>query len=483
MRSFKNGVIVTIASALVLVSIPAAAGVGSWSTPGDLSLAGRDAGASQVVVDSTSLATAVWTRNDGSHYVIQSSTSQNGGAWSTPVNVSLAGQSASSPQVTVSPSGLVSAVWYRFDGSQTIIQASTSQNGGAWSSPVNLSLAGRAAYDPQVTVSPTGLATAVWTRNDGSHYVIQSSTSQNGGAWSTPDNVSLAGGASYYPQVSVDSTGLATAVWARNDGSHFVIQSSTSQNGGAWSTPVNISLAGGNANAPQVTVSSTGLATAVWIRNDGSNNIIQSSTSQNGGAWSTPINLSLAGGNAYAPEVRVSTAGLATAVWTRNDGSNYVIQSSTSQNGGAWSTPVNVSLAGQSASSPQVTVSSTGLATAAWQWYDGSYNIIQSSTSQNGGAWSTPVNLSLTGGDADSPQVTVSSTGLVTLVWARNDGSNSIIQSSAFRESTPSAAPAASTTPTLATTGANVEWLMIAGLLAAIAGVSFLTVSRRKRTA
>jgi LPXTG-motif cell wall-anchored protein len=45
------------------------------------------------------------------------------------------------------------------------------------------------------------------------------------------------------------------------------------------------------------------------------------------------------------------------------------------------------------------------------------------------------------------------------------------------------AAPAATTTPTLAATGANVEWLMFAGLLAAVAGASFLTVSRRKRTA
>jgi LPXTG-motif cell wall-anchored protein len=43
----------------------------------------------------------------------------------------------------------------------------------------------------------------------------------------------------------------------------------------------------------------------------------------------------------------------------------------------------------------------------------------------------------------------------------------------------------ASTTPALllATTGANVEWLMIAGLIAVIAGAGFLTVSRRKRTA
>ena len=45
------------------------------------------------------------------------------------------------------------------------------------------------------------------------------------------------------------------------------------------------------------------------------------------------------------------------------------------------------------------------------------------------------------------------------------------------------AAPAATTTPTLAATGANVEWLMFAGLLAAVAGASFLTLSRRKRTA
>jgi LPXTG-motif cell wall-anchored protein len=39
------------------------------------------------------------------------------------------------------------------------------------------------------------------------------------------------------------------------------------------------------------------------------------------------------------------------------------------------------------------------------------------------------------------------------------------------------------TTPKLATTGANFEWLMFAGFIALVAGASFLTVSRRKRTA
>ena len=50
-------------------------------------------------------------------------------------------------------------------------------------------------------------------------------------------------------------------------------------------------------------------------------------------------------------------------------------------------------------------------------------------------------------------------------------------------EVAPSSAPAVTNTvPKLATTGANVEWLMIAGLVALIAGTGFLTLSGRKRT-
>jgi LPXTG-motif cell wall-anchored protein len=379
---------------------------------------------------------------------------------------------------------LATAVWQRYGGSNNIIQASTSQDGGAWSTPVNLSATtgGNAAYS-QITVSSTGLATAVWARDDGSNFIIESSTSQNGGAWSTPVNLTLTGQDAFFPQITVSSTGLATAVWQRNDGSDDIIQASTSQNGGAWSTPVNLSAANGDASGAQVTVSSTGLATAVWQRYDGSDEIIQASTSQNGGAWSTPVNLSAANGYASDAQVTVSSTGLATAVWYRYDGSEYIIQSSTSQNGGAWSTPADLSATGGDAFDAQVTVSSTGLATAVWRGYDGSNWIIQSSTSQNGGAWTTPVNLSATGGNADYAQITVSSTGLATAVWRH--GSNDIIQSSHILNpipsqptSTPTTAPAAS----LAKTGAEVDWLSLGSLIAVVAGAGFFALGRRKRT-
>jgi hypothetical protein len=487
MRSFKNVLIATLAAALVLVAFPAAALVGSWSTPADLSTTGLNANNPQVTVSSTGLATAVWYRRDGSNDIIQSSTSQSGGAWSTPADLSAIGQNAYAPQVTVSSTGLATAVWAGSNGSHYIIQSSTSQNGGAWSTPVDLSLTGGDAGSPQVTVSSTGLATAVWARSDGSDDIIQSSTSLNGGAWSTPVDLSLTGGDAYDPQVTVSSTGLATAVWYRYDGSDDdIIQSSTSQNGGAWSTPANLSATNGDANDPQVTVSSTGLATAVWSRWNGSNDIIQSSTSLNGGAWSTPANLSATNGDAYDPQVTVSSTGLATAVWYRYDGNNDIIQSSTSLNGGAWSTPANLSATNGDAYEPRVTVSSTGLATAVWFRWDGSNDIIQSSTSQNGGAWSTPADLSATGQNANKPQVTVSSTGLATAVWRRYNGSNRIIQSSTLSNSTTSSTtpttPTTTTPTTLAATGADLQWLAVGSLIAVVAGAGFFALGRRKRT-
>jgi hypothetical protein len=77
-------------------------------------------------------------------------------------------------------------------------------------------------------------------------------------------------------------------------------------------------------------------------------------------------------------------------------------------------------------------VSSTGLAIAVWRRYNGTNDIIQSSSSQSGGPWSTPENLSATGEGNDDPQVSVSSNGLVATVWTR---SNNTIQSSILTSS------------------------------------------------
>jgi hypothetical protein len=94
----------------------------------------------------------------------------------------------------------------------------------------------------------------------------------------TPVDVSAAGGNAGFPQVAVDANGLATAVWFGFNGANWIIQSSTSLNGAAWTAPVNLSASGQTASYPQVVVDANGFATAVWQRNDGATNVIQSSS-------------------------------------------------------------------------------------------------------------------------------------------------------------------------------------------------------------
>jgi hypothetical protein len=411
----------------------------AWTAPVDVSSPLGNAEGAQVVVDSDGRATVVWDRNNGGNYIVQSSTSLDGGEWAAPDDLSATGANAVVPQVSVSVNadGTAVAVWSRSNGSNTIIQSSTSINGGEWSTPVDdLSEVGGDAFYPQVTVDATGTAIAVWrTRSNGTNDIVQASTRPSGGSWSTPVDLSAAGEDATNPQVTVGADGTAIAVWTRSNGTNDIVQASTRPSGGSWTTPAdNLSEAGQDASAPQVSVDANGTATAVWIRDNGTNDIVQASTRPRGGPWSTPVaNLSEAGEDAGSPQVAVDANGTAIAVWNRSDGSNTIVQASSRPSGGSWTTPAdNLSEAGQDAWAPQVSVDANGAATVVWNRYDGSNFIIQSSRSADGVTWDTPVDLSDPLQDALAPQVTVGPSGLVTAVWERSNGTNTIIQSSSL---------------------------------------------------
>jgi len=174
----RNWIVAVAAVGLVLVSEAAAL---TWSAPVDLSAAGQFASSPQVTVSADgSKLTGVWERYNGSNWIVQARTSTDSGAtWSPPVDLSAAGQDAYGRQVTGSADGskLVS-VWHRYNGSNWIVQARTSTDSGAtWSDPVDLSAAGQDANDPRVTGSADGSRLAsVWRRYNGSNNIIQGAT-------------------------------------------------------------------------------------------------------------------------------------------------------------------------------------------------------------------------------------------------------------------------------------------------------------------
>ena len=424
-------VVVLAVSFSLAVSPSGAAPQGPWVQPtADLSAAGEDAKAAQVATTPDGTATVVWHRWNGSAFIIQAATRPPGGAFGAPVDLSVAGQNATGSQISGAPDGSVTVVWRRFDGTNTIIQAATRPPGGSFGTPVNLSAPGQDADEPQVEVAPDGTAAAVWRRSDGSKQITQAATRPPGGSFGTPVNLSAPGQNAFgSPQIAADPSGAFTAVWSREDGSNDIVQAATRPPGGSFGAPVDLSATGQDNNRSRIAIAPDGTATVVWRRSDGTNTIIQAATRPPSGIFGAPVTVSTIGQDAQAPQVATASDGTTTAAWFGNVGGNFIIQAATRPPVGAFGAPVDLSDIGQNAFNPQITVGPDGTATAVWQRSNGSNNIIQAATRPPRASFGSPVNLSANGRDAEQAQIASFLDGTAIAVWNRFSGANEIIQS------------------------------------------------------
>ena len=95
----------------------------------------------------------------------------------------------------------------------------------------------------------------------------------------------------------------------------------------------------------------------------------------------------------------------------------------------SWLAPANLSDLGRDATEPQVAVDGAGGAVAVWARSDGSHTIIQATSRPPGGGWAPPVNLSAVGREAIEPEIAVDPAGHAVAVWSRkSDGVHFLIQ-------------------------------------------------------
>lgn len=402
-------------------------GEGAWSTPVNLSAAGQTGLVGDVAMNPTGSAVAVWTRGN----IVQASRLVSG-TWSSSVDISsiLDGPDAH-PRVGIADNGNAVAVWINLvTGGDDFIQASMlNAVTGLWSSPVTISspiVPGEDADAPQVAVNGSGSAVAIWLFKDevGGDRSIQANAF-TAGAWGTPTGSLSTSTTVEAPQVGINALGQAIAVWTGSVGPNTLIRSANF-NGVTWSSPISISVAGQSAIAPQVAVNAIGNAVAVWNRSNGTYTIVQAATSSTltPGVWSSPVDLSTTGQNATRSAVGIASSGNAVAVWDRFNGTHEIVQSSILTSG-TWSSPVDLSATGASALTPQVIENASGQIVVAWERSNGSNSIIQAVTT-SGGVWSTPpptpLNVSVAGQNATNPQVGIASNGDAVAVWSRING-------------------------------------------------------------
>ncbi len=277
---------------------------------------------------------ALVSENPISPSEIQATKLDFGGRWSPIAEISDQIVGAKQGQVRVSDCGHIIVVWTETNGSNDVIKAQTSTFEGSWATTYplygdTLSVAGYDAENPNLCMEEMGNTVVVWSRSNGTNKIVQSSELRLGGGWSNAVDVSAVGQDAVNADVGLNSSGQIVAVWERSNGTNTIIQAATKMFDGSWSTPVDLSATLQNANNPHVEINDAGQIVVVWERSNGTNTIIQAATLNYGSRWSAPVDLSATLQNANNPEVALNGKGEAIAVWSRSDGTNVRIQSST----------------------------------------------------------------------------------------------------------------------------------------------------------
>jgi len=429
-----------------------------WLHPGSyddsICPGGKDADFPHAAMDSNGNAIIVWTQDDGTNWQIFKSEYHNG-VWAHPLslnnNISPDVYRAYYPQVAMDDNGNAIIVWLQNFESKWHVFKSEYRN-GVWTHPgwidEHISPDGQICYYPRVAMDNNGNALIVWDEKDDANYQIFKSEYRNG-TWTHPasfsDNISPGDHDARFPQVAMDNNGNALIVWEQNNGTNWQIFKSEYR-GGAWTHPAllkdSISPKGEDAHEPQVAMNDNGTAIIAWSQFDGSKKQIFMSEYR-GHDWTHPAslsdNISPDGQNAEAPQVAVNNSGKAIIVWSQSDGTAVQIFKSEYGKSG-WSHPLslgnNISPDGQNASSPQVTMDNPGNILVIWKQNDG-FNTQLFMSEYRNSTWTHPVslhdNISPDGLDVEEARVAMDDRGNAVIVWSQYNGLKKQIFMSEYR--------------------------------------------------
>ncbi len=336
------------------------------------------------------------------------------------------------PQITLDNNGNALVVWVQKDDARTNIQANRF-NGSAWSSAelIETDNAGDALW-PQVALDNSGNALAVWAQSDGVRTNIQANRF-DGEDWDDAELIETDNaGDALWPQVAFDNNGNALAVWAQSDGVRTNIQANRFD-GSAWNTTELIETDNaGDALWPQVVFDNNGNALAVWVQSDGIRTNIWANRF-NGSSWGVAelIETDNAGSTLW-PQVAFDGNGNALVVWAQSDGTRYSIHANRF-NGSNWGGVELIETNNaEDAFKPQIAFDSKGNALALWGQYDGDRTNIWANRF-NGFVWSIAELIETDDvGNAFGAQVAFDNSGNAFAVWVQNDGFRYNIRANRF---------------------------------------------------
>jgi hypothetical protein len=359
-----------------------APGVGWGAADGPIDILTGPAVFARVAIDDDGNAVVVWQQEAANrldiwanHYVPDTGWAALGERLGTEEG------NARRPQVAMDADGNAVAVWYQSDGMRNDIWSNHYTPDEGWGMAERIERNDGEARWPQIAMDAGGDAVAVWQQCDVgdcdcfgedceySRWNVWSNR-YTSGRWGTHQPIASDEGDATRPDVAVDATGNAVAVWQQFDGTHDNIWSNRKAADRAnWEEAEPIeSLDEGDASRPQVAMDPEGNAVAVWSQFDGMNDDIWSNRYTPSGGWDLAERIEGNDpGEARRPKVAMDPGGTAVAVWTQPDGVHVSIWSNRYTPSFGWGTaePIETWDGGR-AREPEVAMDTNGEAVAVW---------------------------------------------------------------------------------------------------------------------
>jgi hypothetical protein len=377
--------------------------------------------------------------------------------WLPAVDLSAPGKDAIDPRVAMDAAGGTVAIWEREGATPFLntVQASTRSPGGAFSAPVDLS---SPSHNPELAVSPSGEAVAIWWNTQSGNYVLQVSTRPPGGAFSPPIDVTSvpSGASSPATGLVVSPAGDIGLAWIERaspeptpeeeeneeepDPVSYVV-ASVRQAGGGFSIPEVVSPfpleKDQHATGPEIAIDDAGDVIAVWaygeLGEEPERSIEAAFRPAGSGEFGSPEEISEPGANHSQQDVTMDAVGNAIAVWTRSEGESNAIDAAFRPPGAGSEFAPEGLPEGNEGSVPQVEMASGGAATVIWTRTVASLTFLRASSRPPGGAFSAPQSVTPAGEESVlmSPRLAVNPGGDAVVSWSgRTEGGSSIVKAS-----------------------------------------------------
>jgi hypothetical protein len=420
---------------LLLLAFAGRAEAGDWGPSVAVSAVGQNSTHVRLGADDAGDQVVVWEREAASNqWVVEAAVRPAGGGWSTPVEVSAVALGTRNPAVAVNATGDAIVVWQEGTPSGAGIMAAQGDVSGNWEAQETVSI-GFDLSRPTVGIAGNGDAVAAWREELPNTEYGTGVKVLEGGTWGSLETYGP-NSASYEGQrLAVDPAGDAVLVvyW------EGAIQAVSRTAGGSWGGMETLKSGGSSRIlTPQLAISASGEATAVWANGGTGNAAIEAARMDLAGLWGNAEELHPAG-NLEQPSIAIDDTGKATAIWVnRGSTPNWAFESATQDSSGPW-TAAPAFTVPEYSFEPQIKLMPSGAATVLWWPFResaSSYAVVAAERAADG-TWGPELELSEEGEDIYFPVFTTDAAGGVTVAWQSESSTEHVIRSVALAPPSP----------------------------------------------